>query len=262
MARPETFDAYQKLSEHYAGIRRWSPAFLAAFAFDSVPASASLLRAIEALRRANLSGKAALPDTAPIGFVRQRWAPYVLQNGKIDYCHYELCVLSELRDRLQAGDIWVSGSRRYRSFDERLISPETLQALHQAGTLPVAVETDFERFITGRRALLDERLIAVEARAKEGGLPGVSIIKGVLKITPIEKTTPPEAEALAERLYAMLPRIRITDLLAEVAGWTQLSDCFTHLRTGEVAADSRILMAGPRRKAPAFGLTLRAPLPR
>lgn len=255
LARPETFDAYQKLSEHYAGIRRWSPAFLAAFAFDSVPASASLLRAIEALRRANLSGKAALPDTAPIGFVRQRWAPYVLQNGKIDYCHYELCVLSELRDRLQAGDIWVSGSRRYRSFDERLISPETLQALHQAGTLPVAVETDFERFITGRRALLDERLIAVEARAKEGGLPGVSIIKGVLKITPIEKTTPPEAEALAERLYAMLPRIRITDLLAEVAGWTQLSDCFTHLRTGEVAADSRILMAGLLADGLNLGLT-------
>ena len=255
LARPETFDAYQKLSEHHAGTRRWSPAFLAAFAFDSVPASASLLRAIEALRRANLSGKAALPDTAPIGFVRQRWAPYVLQNGKIDYRHYELCVLSELRDRLQAGDIWVSGSRRYRSFDERLISPETLQALHQAGTLPVAVETDFERFITGRRALLDERLIAVEARAKEGGLPGVSIIKGALKITPIEKTTPPEAEALAERLYAMLPRIRITDLLAEVAGWTQLSDCFTHLRTGEVAADSRILMAGLLADGLNLGLT-------
>ena len=32
--------------------------------------------------------------------------------------------------------------------------------------------------------------------------------KGVLKITPIEKSTPPEAEALAKRLYAMLPRIR------------------------------------------------------
>jgi len=29
----------------------------------------------------------------------------------------------------------------------------------------------------------------------------------VLKITPIEKSTPPEAEALAARLYAMLPRI-------------------------------------------------------
>jgi len=26
LARPETFDIYQKLTEHYGGIRRWSPA--------------------------------------------------------------------------------------------------------------------------------------------------------------------------------------------------------------------------------------------
>jgi hypothetical protein len=66
----------------------------------------------------------------------------------------------------------------------------------------------------------------------------------VLKIAPIEKSTPPEAETLAARLYAMLPRIRITDLLSEVATWTLFLDRFTHLRTGETAADSRVLMAG------------------
>ena len=37
--------------------------------------------------------------------------------------------------------------------------------------------------------------------------------QGVLKITPIEKSTPPEAEVLAARFYDVLPRIRITDLL-------------------------------------------------
>jgi hypothetical protein len=40
----------------------------------------------------------------------------------------------------------------------------------------------------------------------------------------------------------MLPRIRITDLLSEVARWTLFTDCFTHLRTGETAADPQILM--------------------
>ena len=81
-------------------------------------------------------------------------------------------------------------------------------------------------------------------RPTAGSLPDVTITNGVLKVAPIEKATPPEAEALAARLYAMLPRIRITDLLAEVAGWTGFPDCFTHLRTGEIAADSRVLMAG------------------
>jgi hypothetical protein len=46
----------------------------------------------------------------------------------------------------------------------------------------------------------------------------------VLKITPIEKSTPPEADPLAARLYAMLPCIRITDLLSEVAVWTLFTD--------------------------------------
>jgi len=255
LARPEAFDAYQKLGEHYAGIRRWSPAFLEAFEFESVPASASLMRGIEVLREANRADKSTLPESAPTGFVRQRWAPYVLPGGTIDRRHYELCVLSELRDRLRAGDVWVAGSRQYRSFEERLISKETLQNLQQTGAMPVAVEADFERFIESRRTLLDERLAAVDTRAKSGLLPGVTIDKGVLKITPIEKSTPLEAEALAARLYTMLPRIRITDLLTEVAGWTLLPNCFTHLRTGETAADSRILMAGLLADGLNLGLT-------
>ena len=255
LARPEAFDAYQKLGEHYGAIRRWSPAFLETFVFESVPASASLMRAVAALREANRSGKSALLQSAPTGFVRQRWAPLVLPSGVIDHRYYELCVLSELRDRLRAGDVWVAGSRQYRSFEERLISPQTLQDLQRSGTLPVVVEANFDRFIEARRALLNERLTATDARAKGSLLPGVTIDKGVLKIAPNEKSTPPEAETLAERLYAMLPRIRITDLLAEVAGWTLFADRFTHLRTGETVTDKRVLMAGLLADGLNLGLT-------
>ncbi len=77
----------------------------------------------------------------------------------------------------------------------------------------------------------------------------------MLKVAPIEKSTPPEAEALAARLYAMLPRIRITDLLAELAGWTMFPDCFTHLRTGEMAASTRTLLAGLLADGLNLGLT-------
>ncbi len=255
LARPDTFDAYQKLGEHYAGVRRWAPAFLAAFEFEGVPAAASLLRAIEVLREVNLSGKSTLPKSAPTGFVRQRWAPQVLPGGEINRRHYELCALSELRDRLRAGDVWVAGSRQYRSFEERLISKEILQELQQTGTLPVAVEMDFDEFIENRRAILDKRLAMIDARANDGLLPDVTIEKGVLKIAAIEKSTPPEVEALAVRLYAMLPRVRVTDLLAEVAGWTQFPAYFTHQRTGEIAADNRILMAGLLAEGINLGLT-------
>jgi hypothetical protein len=115
--------------------------------------------------------------------------------------------------------------------------------LRNVGALPIAVEADFERFIAGRRKALDARLAAIDIRARDGLLPDVTIVKGVLKISPLKKSTPPEAEALATRLYAMLPRVRITDLLTEVARWTLFPECFTHLRTGAAAIDNRALMA-------------------
>jgi len=254
LTRPDEFDAYQMLGEHYAGIRRWSPAFLEAFAFQSVPAAAALMRAIEALREMNRMATPSLPKSAPTSFVRQRWARHVLlPGGVIDRRHYELCVLAELRDRLRAGDVWVTGSRRYRAFEERLISRETLQELQQSGDLPIVVETDFESFIAGRRAFLDERLAVIDAKAKDGLLPDVTIDKGTLKITPIAKSTPPEA--LAARLSTMLPRVRITDLLSEVARWTLFPDCFTHLRTGETAGNPQILMASLLADGLNLGLT-------
>jgi len=73
---------------------------------------------------------------------------------------------------------------------------------------------------------------------------------------PARAGAPPEdARMLAARLYAMLPRIRITDLLSEVAGWTLFPDCFTHLRSGERVADPRILMAGLLADGLNLGLT-------
>ena len=199
------------------------------------------MRAIDMLRDMNRKAAPSLPKSAPTGFIRERWARHVLRGGGIDRRYYELCVLSELRDRLRAGDVWVVGSRRYRAFEERLIAHDVLKELERGGTLPLAVDADFERFIADRRALLDKRLAAIDSKAKGGLLPDVTLDKGVLKITPIEKSTPPEAEALAARLYAMLPRVRVTDLLSEVAQWTLFTDCFIHLRSGDTAATHRFL---------------------
>jgi hypothetical protein len=148
LARPEDFDSYEKLGEHYGAMRRWAPAFLATFSFQGVPAAASLLRAVDTLRAMNEAGTLKLPKSAPTGFIRERWARYVMPGSEIDRRYYEFCVLSELCGRLRAGDVWVVGSRRYRSFEEHLISREAQQELLQNGTLPVAVDPDFERFIT------------------------------------------------------------------------------------------------------------------
>ena len=71
----------------------------------------------------------------------------------------------------------------------------------------------------------------------------------------ITKAGPPEAEALNERLYGMLPHVRITDLIAEVDGWTDFTDGFTHLRTGDTVDDRRLIMTGILADGLNLGLT-------
>ncbi|WP_411911284.1 hypothetical protein [Acinetobacter baumannii] len=42
---------------------------------------------------------------------------------------YEICALSELKNALRSGDIWVKGSRQFRDFDDYLLPAEKFAAL-------------------------------------------------------------------------------------------------------------------------------------
>jgi hypothetical protein len=97
--------------------------------------------------------------------------------------------------------------------------------------LPLAIDTNCRGYLDRRGTELHETLIAVDGLAERGELPDASLTDGVLKITPPTNAVPPEADALARRVSAMLPRIKITDLLVEVDVWT----AFTLLLTAFLA---------------------------
>ena len=63
-----------------------------------------------------------------------------------------------------------------------------------------------------------------------------------LRVTPLEKAVPLEADALIRQAAALLPRLKITDLLLEVDEWTGFSRQFTHLKSDEVAPDRSLLL--------------------
>ena len=196
-------------ASRYAQLRRFAPAFLEAFEFDAPLAGRSLQAAVEVLRELNRSGRRKLPDIVPMPFTSRQWRTLVAENTKNARRTYETAVIATLRDRLRAGDVWVEGSRDYRRFDAYLPpANEARQVLIESG-----IETDARDWLVNRRERLHERLGEVGAKLARGRLEGVRLENARLRITPYDAVTPPAGERLDRAIDALMPRIRITDLL-------------------------------------------------
>ena len=103
LAQPADFDFLPRVGEHYATLRRYAPAFLAALPLRAAPAARSLLAALDVLRELNATGARKLPADAPTAFISKRWQKLVLTEQGLDRRSYELCALAELNKRLALG---------------------------------------------------------------------------------------------------------------------------------------------------------------
>jgi len=226
-------------AERYAVLRRFIPRFLAAFRFQSNLPDDPLLAAIELLKAIDKGRARALPERPPSTFLPPKWRRLIFAGAAPDRRLYETAVFAVLRDRLRGADVWVAGSRDHRAFEDYLLPAEPAMAV----TTGIAGESDPERYVASRAALLHERLQFVAACADKGELDGVEIEDGSIYIARTKPTVPDAARLLAGRLYGMLPRVRVTELMADAAQATGFAECFTHLRTGHPAADMPALLA-------------------
>ena len=242
LAQPEDFDFLGLISNGFPQLRRYTPSLLDIFEFRAAPAARPLLEVIEILRTMNRDKSRAVPQDAPIEWVNQRWRPYVVTDQGIDRRFYELCALTELKNRLRSGDVWVTGSRQFKDFEAYLIEPSRFNELRDGQSLALPVEQNGERYIAERVAQLKVSLDEINGLAARGELPDAAVSESGLKITPLTNTMPEEAGALMRRAYALLPHIKITDLLLEVDRWTGFSQHFTHVKTGEAAKDRILLL--------------------
>ena len=221
LAQPASFDFLHRLGDSYATLRRYAPEFLDVLKLRAAPAAKDVLDAIEALRAMNAINAKQVPIDAPSKFITPRWARLVkTETGGFDRRFYELCALSELKNKLRSGDVWVQGSRQFKDFDEYLVPPEKFTTMQLANALPLAVPTDCDQYLQERLTLLESQLAQANLLALTDELPDAIITTATgLKITPLDA-----AVELRRRVNAGLNKGEARNALARAVFFNRLGE--------------------------------------
>ncbi len=244
ITKKENFDHLYLISDNYSQIRKYSPSFLRELDLKAanIPSAQSILEAIGIIKQLNDGLIKKLPEKLPAKFIRSRWENLIFTDSGVSRKYYELCILSELKNYLRSGDIWVEGSRRYKDFEQYLISREDFQEMKNTHNIGLNVISDSKAYLDERFELLREKLEIDCSLAQNGQMIDASMSNGKIKVKPLTKLVPKEAEDLAKKVSRLLPYVKITDLLIEVDSWTRFTDRFTHLKNGIKAEDKNILL--------------------
>lgn len=133
-------DTVQQLVSRYPQFRKYTKELVATFTFQATKTNEPLLQALDVLKALNTSGRRMVPQDAPTSFVSGKWEPHVLKEETIDRRAYELCTLSELRNGLRSGDIWISRSRQHKALEDYLLRDPEWQHLKKTGTTEITGE--------------------------------------------------------------------------------------------------------------------------
>lgn len=242
-------DPLLRAADHWRTLRKFAADLIEALEFRAARPGDPVLAALKLLAELNRSGKREVPSDAPMPF-RKDWRRLMMDGERPNRRLYETAVLATLRDKLRSGDIWVERSSSYRSFDSYLLPNAAVPAV----TADLGLPATAEEWLATKAAELNRRLKRFARRLRRGELDGVEFNGARLHVAPVKATTTPEARAFADRTEALMPSVRITELLHEVNEATGFASAFTNLRTGERCEDVNALLAAILADATNLGL--------
>ncbi|MEY7999665.1 hypothetical protein AB8U03_05500 [Clostridium sp. Mt-5] len=215
LARPVSHDYIDLLENRYNQLRRYTSILVKYLKFNSTSNSSEpLIEATNILNDMNENCKRKVPEYAPTEFIINRWTKCLYEKDDSINCHYyEIETLTELKNRIRSGDVSVEGSKNFKDFEEYLLHRDEWNIVKQAGTRLV-VDLDVKEYLEERINSLNSRLKWFSKNLDK--LEGVTIDNSKIHIDRLEKDTPNEAIQLSQKLYKMIPRIKLPDLLLEV----------------------------------------------
>nr|WP_236579315.1 DUF4158 domain-containing protein [Vibrio parahaemolyticus] len=114
LAKRDNYDPLHLIIDKYSTLRKYAPRMLSTLHFSAAPCAVQLKSALDVLTHMYRKQLRKVPASAPLDFIPENWRKLVMTPSGVDRKYYEFCVLNELKGALRSGDIWVSGSRRYK----------------------------------------------------------------------------------------------------------------------------------------------------
>ncbi len=255
LSRPMDYDYLDLIKARYNYLRKYTPSLLDSLVFKSTKSAEPLLKALDTIRELNDSGKRKIPDGSPLSFVPKRWQKHVFDDeGNINRQYYEMAALTELKNYIRSGDVWVEGSQLHKDFEEYLVSKDDWGKAKIKGT-NIAVNVSFEQYIQERCETLNTKLQWISKNIDK--VESINIEKQKIHVERLQADTPEEARNFSLSLYNMLPRVKLTDLLMEVAEWTGFKESFVHASSNQPpkGEEKSIVMASLMAMGTNIGLT-------
>ena len=200
----------------------------------------SLMEAVSFLRESFDKGKSLTRyrfEQIPKAFIPQGVKSYLYEQDKagnrsIHPDKYEFLVYRLLRNRLEAGDIYVSASLRFRSFDEDLIPKETWKRDKERILRDIdapLLSQPMAEVLKDLEKDLEAQYEEVNRRILSGENPHVKLSKK--RNGEIIWTLPyvGEEETVNNPFFDEVPQIHIAQLLQFVDSRCQCLDAFTHI---------------------------------
>lgn len=234
-------------ASHY---RRMLPPLLATLEFRSNNSSwHPILDALALILRTHEEGRRFIAASeVPAGSIPSKWRGTVLVGkDRINLISYELCVLTQLRERIRAKEIWVKGADRYRNPDDDLPKDfSTRRCDYYAG---LNLTQDAKAFAQSVKRQLEDEL-----RKLNASLPANDKVKlrwtgdNRISVTPFTRAPEPDGLlSLKAEVSRRWPMTGLLDALKETALDTGFLNAFETSASREAlprqVRDQRLLLS-------------------